>query len=320
MSAASANDDDESVTMCCASCGIAEIDEIELKECDDCDLVRYCSDECQQEHKSEHEEACQKRMAELRDEILFKQPEISHHGDCPICYLPLPLDAKKCTLYSCCSKMICNGCRYAHQEFEGELQHKKCAFCRQPAPTSDKEAFLLMKKRMKANDPDAMCSVALYHKDNDNKKSYKYWIKAAGLGNIAAHFYLSFMYRLGKGVEENDKKALYHLEEAAIGGHAEARHIMGAYEEDKGRHDRAAKHWIIAANLGHDGSLNKLKVMYREGSVKKEDFASALRAHHDAVNATKSPQRERAGKKQAELECHGLQLSRSRKFRDIGHN
>ena len=33
--------------MCCASCGIAEVDDIRLNECNDCDLVRYCSDRCQ---------------------------------------------------------------------------------------------------------------------------------------------------------------------------------------------------------------------------------------------------------------------------------
>ena len=33
-----------------------------------------------------------KRAAVLRDELLFKQPESSHLGDCPICCLPLPLD------------------------------------------------------------------------------------------------------------------------------------------------------------------------------------------------------------------------------------
>ena len=68
---------------CCASCGIAEIDDIKLMPCDGCDLVRYCSDECQIEHKSEHQDACKKRAgeaAELRDELLFKQPESTHHG------------------------------------------------------------------------------------------------------------------------------------------------------------------------------------------------------------------------------------------------
>ena len=54
---------------CCASCGIAEIDDIKLKECGDCDLVRYCSDECLRDHKSEHKEECKKRAVELRDEL-----------------------------------------------------------------------------------------------------------------------------------------------------------------------------------------------------------------------------------------------------------
>ena len=66
---------------CCASCGIAEVDEIKLKECSACDLVRYCSVKCQREHNSQHQQECKKRAAELRDEILFKQPESTHIGD-----------------------------------------------------------------------------------------------------------------------------------------------------------------------------------------------------------------------------------------------
>ena len=98
----------------CASCGIAEIDEIKLKTCA-CKSVRYCSDECQKKHRPQHERACKKRSAEMRDELLFKQPESSSRGDCPICCLPLPLDPQKSNLMSCCSKTICNGCDYANQ-------------------------------------------------------------------------------------------------------------------------------------------------------------------------------------------------------------
>ena len=117
---------------CCASCGMAEVDDIKLKECTDCDLVKYCSDECKQDHKSQHEEDCKKRVAELRDELLFKQPECSHLGDCPICMIPLSLDKQtKSFRYQCCSAMICNGCNHANQkrEIEGKLQHS-CLFCR----------------------------------------------------------------------------------------------------------------------------------------------------------------------------------------------
>ena len=53
---------------------------------------------------------------------------------------------------------------------------------------------------------------------------------------------------------------------------------------------------MIAANLGLDLSIESLKKCYKAGDVSKEDFAAALRAHHAAVNAMKSPQREEAEK------------------------
>ena len=37
-----------------------------------------------------------------------------------------------------------------------------------------------------------------------------------------------------------------------------------------------------------------MKKNYAKGFVAKDDFASALRGHHAAVNAAKSPQREEA--------------------------
>ena len=37
---------DTSLSCCCASCGIAELDDTELVPCDGCDLVKYCGDDC----------------------------------------------------------------------------------------------------------------------------------------------------------------------------------------------------------------------------------------------------------------------------------
>ena len=85
--------------MCCASCGKSELDDVKLMECADCKSVRYCSDECQKDHRPEHEVKCKERATELRDVILFKQPESRHHGDCPICCVPLPIDDGKRSLY-----------------------------------------------------------------------------------------------------------------------------------------------------------------------------------------------------------------------------
>jgi len=39
----------------CACCGIAAIDDVTLKDCDGgCDLVKYCGDGCQINHREQH--------------------------------------------------------------------------------------------------------------------------------------------------------------------------------------------------------------------------------------------------------------------------
>ena len=98
----------------------------------------------------------------------------------------------------------------------------------------------------------------------------------------------------GEGVEKDLKKRVYHLEEAAIGGHPGARFDLGVHEHSNGRTNRAMKHFIIAANLGDDDSLYNVKVGFIDGFVSKDDYASALRGHQAAVDATKSEQREEA--------------------------
>eukprot|EP00577_Skeletonema_sp_RCC1716_P020817 CAMPEP_0113394886 /NCGR_PEP_ID=MMETSP0013_2-20120614/12820_1 /TAXON_ID=2843 ORGANISM="Skeletonema costatum, Strain 1716" /NCGR_SAMPLE_ID=MMETSP0013_2 /ASSEMBLY_ACC=CAM_ASM_000158 /LENGTH=302 /DNA_ID=CAMNT_0000278901 /DNA_START=80 /DNA_END=988 /DNA_ORIENTATION=- /assembly_acc=CAM_ASM_000158 len=280
----------------CASCGIAEVDEIKLMECDDCDLVRYCGIKCEQEDKLQHKQACKKRAAELRDELLFKQPESSHRGDCPICCLPLPLDPKKSVMMTCCSKVICDGCDYADQirEAEGKLSFK-CPFCRKPVPDTDEGFDNQRMKRVEANDPAA---IRREGRDQYNKGDYRsaveMYTKAAELGDITGHHSLSCMYRNGLGVEKDRGKEIYHLEEAAIGGHPNARFNLGCEEEESGNIERAVKHWIISANLGDDGSIKALMNAFRRGFVSKDDLAAALRAHQAALDATKSPQRDAA--------------------------
>src|SRR5210317_1887074 len=115
----SSEDEKSSDVMCCASCGVAAIDDVKMKDCDDgCDLVKYCSDDCQENNLPQHKAACQERLAELRNRDLFTQPDESHLGECPICCLPLPLDSSKSTFMDCCSKMICKGCHYANTKRE----------------------------------------------------------------------------------------------------------------------------------------------------------------------------------------------------------
>ena len=276
------------MVMCCASCGKAALDDVKLKQCA-CKLVRYCSVDCQKNHRPQHEKACKNRLAEIREDRLFTQPEISHFGECPICCLPLPIDPMQFRGMSCCSKIICIGCCYAALDKSLE---RRCPFCREPTPETQEEIVQNELKRAKANDPVGLFQVGTRC---DNKGDYhgaiEYYTKAAQLGDIHAHHNISVMYLEGKGVEKNTKKVIYHLEEAAIGGHPKARYNLGCCEEENGRIDRAAKHFIIAAKLGYDNALKAVKKGYAKGFVSKEDYASALRGHQAAVDATKSSQR-----------------------------
>ncbi|KAK1741584.1 hypothetical protein QTG54_008062 [Skeletonema marinoi] len=154
-------------------------------------------------------------------------------------------------------------------------------------------------KRVKANDPIAICAFGMRrYNEGDFESAIDYWEKSAKLGDAEAHYLLSNMYWDGS-VAADMVKVYNHLKEAAIAGHPIARHNLGVVELRVvelgiGREDRAVKHWIIAANLGYDTSLKKLRECYAEGFVSKEDFAAALRAHQAAVDATKSPKREEA--------------------------
>ena len=282
---------------CCAACGISEIDDVKLVPCDGCDLVKYCGDECQRNHATEHEEECKQRAAELRDDLLFKQPEGTHMGDdCPICSLPMPIDIKKSTIYNCCSKLICNGCRHANQmrEIEMKLQ-QSCPFCCKPAPSTVAEQDKRRMKRVKANDPVSIRHEGIkWHEKGDYIKAFEYYTKASELGDADAHYNLSLLYHGGLGVEEDIGKEVYHLEEAAIGGHPYGRSNLGCVEVGNGNIERAVKHWTIAATQGEDGAIKALMTAFKAGDLSKEDLAAILRAHQAAVDAMKSPQRKAA--------------------------
>ena len=288
----------EENTSCCALCGIAEIDDIKLMPCDDCDLVRYCSDDCRGDHKPQHEEDCKKRTAELRDELLFKQPESSCYGDCPICMISLPLDPAKSSIMGCCSKLICRGCEYANKKREIEMRlQSSCPFCRELVPGTEEEFDKQLMKRIEANDLTATVQQGVLHiMKGEYQSAFEYWSKAAGFGHADAHYQLSVMYHDGDFVEKDKRKEIYHLEEAAINGHPGARYNLGCHEYGHDNVERAVKQWIIAATLGDDNAIKWLMKAFKEGFVIKDDLEAALRAHKAAVDATKSPQRAEAEK------------------------
>jgi hypothetical protein len=266
----------------CASFGIAAVDDVRLK----CVIMAAIS--------------CiiaaliaRKIKRSSTDKALFTQPDISYMGECLICFLPHSIDPKKSTLMRCCYKTICNGCCFANvkREFVGGLEHK-CVFCREPIARRSRQNVM---KRIKKNDPVAMTKMGkTHHREGDYGKALEFYTKAAELGGLDAHCGLGIMYHNGTGVEKNEKKSVYHWEQAPIGGHPEARGLLALHEMDNDRFDRAAKHHIIAANLGCDISLQQVKALFVQGVVSKEEYAAARRGYQTAVDATKSDEREEA--------------------------
>jgi len=292
---AAAEEADENV---CANCGIAGVDNIKLKECSDCDLVKYCSTNCREDHREQHKHVCKIRADELHDKPLFTQPDGTHEGECPICFLPMPLDPQKSSFMSCCGNTICMGCCYAHivSNIHDEVKASTCVFCRTPN-LDEEERGKRERERIEANDAPTLCFMGTGgYEEGDYDKAVEYWTRAAELGDAEAHYRLGLMYEKGEGVEKDEEKEVYHLEKAAIGGHPYARHNLACSEAGNRRYERAAKHWIISANLGDEASMKALLPCCKGGYITKDEYGATLRTHQAAVDAMKSAQRDAAEK------------------------
>ena len=177
---------------------------------------------------------------------------------------------------------------------------------------SEEEMEQDRKKRAQANDPTALYQMGMKCRgEGQYDAAVEYYTKAAALGEMMAHFNLSILYDKGEVVDRDLKKKVYHLEEAAIGGHPVARYNLGCHEGRMERFNRAVKHFIIAAKLGHDKALDEVKYHFTKGLVSKDDYAAALRGHQAAVDATKSQQRE-----EAYAASHGIWAEHDRNTND----
>ena len=229
------------------------------------------------------------------DEELFKEPPPS--VECPICFLPPPLDESQIQYRACCGKNICAGCVYADMK---ENNRTLCPFCRTPEPTSDSELIERMKERAGGDDSVAIYNLGCYYRDGgmglrqNNNKANKLWIRAGELGYAAAYNNVGNSYRNGRGVERDVGKARYYFELAAMGGDVKARHNLGVLEKREGNMNRAVKHFAISAGAGDDESLTAIRKYFLNGHATKDDFEMALRVHKEAADEMKSDQREAA--------------------------
>ena len=98
----------------------------------------------------------------------------------------------------------------------------------------------------------------------------------------------------GRGVEVDVKQALYYYELAAVRGDVMARHNLGRYELCAGKWERALKHFMIAAENGHSGSLKEIRILFTNGHATVDDDRKALRLYQAYFDEIQSKQRDEA--------------------------
>jgi len=279
-------------TSMCASCG-KEGNSNNMNTCNKCKSVKYCNAACKKKHRTKHKKACEKRVAELYDEQLFKEVE---PAECPICMLPLPSDDQT-TLESCCGKKICNGCIYAMRMSEGK---DLCAFCRTPPPSSDEEEIERTKNLMDNGNGEGCLLLASYYDHGlrglteDHQKAITLCLKAGELGSAGGYYNLGIFYDKGIGVERDPKKAKHYYELAVMSGCIEARFSLGLLENREDNPHRAFKHFTLAARAGNEEPLDAIKLAFQYGLVTKDEYASTLRVYHERQKAMKSDERDKA--------------------------
>ena len=141
---------------------------------------------------------------------------------------------------------------------------------------------------------------SIYYSENnglqqDIPRAMELWTEAARLGDLDAYNRLGYRYCKGEGFEQDMAKGIRHWQHAAIEGHPESRHNLGYREYVSGNHELAVQHCMISAKMGYEKSLHRIKEMFVKGHATKAQYAEAVRGCQDAVEETKSPQRERRG-------------------------
>ena len=289
----------------CANCGKAESDDINLKRCTACKMVKYCSRDCQVAHRPKHKKECKRRAAELFDEELFKDPP--EREECPICMLPLPFDESQIQFRSCCGKRMCLGCVHAQkkEDIRNGKDRTVCAFCRTPSADSDQEFMDRVNRGVERNDAKTMEQLAMYYWhgekgfQKDAMKAIELFQRAGERGCASAYGWLGNIFSGEEifacdEVEKDIKKAKHYLRLAAIGGCMNSRYNLAYFDERNGNNIRAAKQLLICTKAGFMPSFDPVKRDLENGYITIDEFKDALRAYQKKHGDKRSAMRDEA--------------------------
>ena len=238
--------------------------------------------------------------------------------ECPLCFVPLPLDESAFCYSVCCGKIICASCRFeiwraelaknvtadnrTEMPSEEELNAMKqsCAFCRTARPQTVEEDIERFEKRISEGDGIAASNLGTsyligvlnesHDLPKDEVKGLKYLHLAADdLGSPQAMAELGSIY-----LRRDDAKAREYLERAVRLGYVNARCLLGTLEMLEGKPDLALRHWTLAANAGDPSSVKQIWKAFSKGLIAKTDLENLLRTHKKACDDMNSEERERS--------------------------
>ena len=158
-------------------------------------------------------------------------------------------------------------------------------------------------KRMEAGDANAFHTMGILHlfgelgMQKDTDKALEMFLRAAELGAADSHSNIANMYHPGTEGVVDHAKYLYHCQQAAMKGCPVSRSNLGCYEANAGNTDRAMKHWMISAGMGHGKSLENIKRIFISGNATKAQYEKALRDYQAYMDEVKSDQRDEAAAK-----------------------
>lgn len=103
-------------------------------------------------------------------------------------------------------------------------------------------------------------------------------------------------YHFARGVEQNKAKGAECYKKAALLGCARSRYFLGSIEKENGNLDSSVKHWLFSAKMGCKDPVDRFKGMFMMGVLTKDRYMEALVGYQNAVEETKSHDRDEAAK------------------------
>ena len=137
----------------------------------------------------------------------------------------------------------------------------------------------------------------------NDRGALKLYHQAADLRHAEALAMLGRLYFNGRLIAKDTKKARSYLVRASVEGSLNGRHYLGSIDLKAGNHERAYKHFIIAARAGHEPSLRKLTdaCINNTGFVTKDEWREAMQSYQKKHQEAATDARDRANENRTHI-------------------